>query len=566
MKGKILAVGILIFWFLFMESHAQNLISNSRQLQEYLRRSQLTEDWGYLCPSFNYRPFHTDSLLGLDQIILANNQEKNYKKIKVAVLPIFQTLKWNPDRPYGWGDGPMIPAVGLQSYTSTGFYAKFSLLKIQIQPELVLAQNSSFQGFGLNRTRGQILDRFRFYNFDDSPELFGQGGYTNLSWGQSKVSLEVGAFEAGISTQNIWWGPGQFNGLIFSNNAEGFPHLTLNTIRPAKTFMGNFEGQILMGRLENSGFGPTQFEELNELYFRPFTGDWRYLNGLTISYNPKWIPGLFVGMSRTFQQYSEFMGNDFRSYFPIFEVFQKEGLFENGNTVEYDNQGTDQQVALFGRLLIPKAQAEVYFEYGRRDHAFNWREAILNPEHARAYLLGFSKLVQLSDLDKTLQIRGEITHQQESVNRYLRYPGLLGGASWQTHNAARGFTNFGQPLGVGIGTGSNVQTLEVSLVEKFNKMGILLERLENHQDFYYRAFGQQKVYKPWVDLSLGFLFDKQWNNLILSSKLQLINGMNYQWQLHENSTPDFPQGKNLFSIHSQVSLIYLPHNLFKGAR
>ncbi|WP_291787934.1 hypothetical protein, partial [Cecembia sp.] len=49
----------------------------------------------------------------------------------------------------------------------------------------------------------------------------------------------------------------------------------------------------------------------------------------------------------------------------------------------------------------------------------------------------------------------------------------------------------------------------------------------------------------------------QWNNLILSSKLQLINGINYQWQLAPESTPEFPRGENLFSIHSQVSLIYL---------
>ena len=118
------------------------------------------------------------------------------------------------------------------------------------------------------------------------------------------------------------------------------------------------------------------------------------------------------------------------------------------------------------------------------------------------------------------------------------------------------FVNYGQPLGVGIGTGSNLQTVEVSLVEGVDKMGLLFERLANNQDFYYKALLQFTERKPWVDLSLGFLYDKQFNNLLLSSKLQLIHARNYQWQLDPTSTPDFPKGKNLTSVMGQVSAIY----------
>ncbi|MFN9952513.1 MAG: hypothetical protein ACK55I_05375, partial [bacterium] len=53
-----------------------------------------------------------------------------------------------------------------------------------------------------------------------------------------------------------------------------------------------------------------------------------------------------------------------------------------------------------------------------------------------------------------------------------------------THSDKRGFGHLGQPLGVGIGTGSNVQTLEISMVEDWKKVGILFERLENNKDFY----------------------------------------------------------------------------------
>jgi hypothetical protein len=506
---------------------------------------------------FNLPARYNDEFFYFNRLTKKNNESKS-NKIGWGILPMVHRLDFNSNRPYGWGDGPMIPNKGLQYYGTIGFYSKIFFLNIQFQPEFVVAQNLPYQGFSDEFGADIIRSRFRFFNFGDYPERFGESGFTNFSWGQSKVTAQFGAFETGISTQNIWWGPGQWNALIFSNNAQGFPHLTLNTVKPAKTFIGNFEGQVLSGRLENSGFAPTQIEDLNNTFFRQFTGDWRYLNAINISYNPKWLPGVFIGATRTYQQYNANRGDSFSDYFPIFNVITKESVFEDtGNSLDFDNEGRDQQISVYGRVISKKAKAEFYFEFGRRDHSFNWREAILNPEHARAYLVGFNKLFNLPNSQKLIQVRSEITHQQESVNRYIRYAGLLGGISWHTHSRARGFAHNGQALGVGIGTGSNIQTIEVSMVEKLNKIGVLFERLENHQDFYYRAFGQQMEHQPWIDLSVGFLFDKQWNNFLLSSRLQFVNGLNYQWQLTSDSTPEFPKGGNLFSVHATTSIIYM---------
>ena len=524
-----------------LEIFSQTVPAGNKILEEYFRREQLLFGFEKHDNSFTLRP-----------LINKFNSKEDTVNLRVGFTPIFTTSEFNSNRPYGWGNGIMVPNAGFQQYFSAGIFLTSKFFEIQIQPEVVIAQNNNYFGFPDTFDRATTQARFRFWNFSDVPERFGNGTLTRIGIGQSKVVVKLRNIELGISTQNIWWGPGQWNGLTFSNNAQGFPHLTLNTRAPLKTFLGNFEGQILVGRLENSGQFPTQFDEMNLRYFRRFNGDWRYLNAMMISYNPKWISGLFIGLNRTYQQYNELKGSTFREYFPIFDPFQKE---EFG--FDRDGEGRDQQASVFARFIAPKAKAEVYFEFGRRDHAFNWREAIINPEHARAYLFGFKKLIDLPKENKMIQVRGEVTHQQESVNRYLRYEGLAGRYSWHMHQLARGFVEKGEQLGVGIGPGSNVQSLEISIVEKFNKMGILFERLENYQDFYYRAFGQQKEHKPWIDLSLGFLFDHRWNNLLLSSKLQLINGLNYQWQLHPNSTPDFPKGQNLFSVHAQTSIIYL---------
>ncbi len=552
---------LLLSIFTWSGSFAQNLQSNNPVIQEFLRRKQLASPAAERSYSFVLRPYETsltlkqgdslstDSFLGVNEI-------KNKQKIRFEFLPINQKVTFNTKRPYGWGDGLMIPNVGLQYYLSTGIYSKLWIFHIQLQPEYIVASNRQYQGFNSNFSEQIIKSKFRDYNTGDYPERFGEGRYSRFWWGQSKLTVQAGAFELGVATQNIWWGPGQWNSLTFSYNASGFPHLTINTRRPAKTFLGNFEGQILSGRLENSMFSPTQDSELNEQYFRGFTGDWRYLNAILISYNPKWIPSLYLGLNRTFQQYNLNRGNKFRDYFPIFDAFQKEKIFENGNSAEFDNEGRDQQLVFFFRLLVPAAKMEIYGEYGRRDHNFNWREAILNPEHARAFLFGFNKLIQTSHSNHWFQIRGELTQQQESVNRYIRYDGITGGLSWGTHTRARGFSELGQPLGVGIGTGSNVQTLELSLVEGINKKGLLIERLANNQDFYYRAFGQNTHIKPWVDLSLGLLWDQQWNNLIFSGKAQFIKSYNYQWIQQTSGPADLHKGHNPFAFYGTLNLIY----------
>ncbi|MDN3204752.1 capsule assembly Wzi family protein [Algoriphagus sediminis] len=549
----------LAFGFYF-QGQAQNLNAGLPILEEYLRREQLKGDFGKE-NSFHFRPMNFNTLKDSSKAwsnvrgIITGKDSRSTNTFDWSILPIVSTTEYNSKRPYGWGNKGLTPGVGFQTYLSAGLYAKAGFLEIQLQPEFTFSENRGFQGFERNSRRKINRDRFFFWNDGDNPERF-TPNESKFWWGQSRIQVNVGGFALAASTENIWWGPGQFNSLIFSDNAQGFPHLSLQTNRPLKTFIGNFEGQIIMGRLENSFLDPSQDASLNEQFFQEFDDDWRYLNAITITYNPSFLPNLFMGFNRTFQQYNESKGNQFRDWFPIFEFFQKERFFENGNTVIFDSQGQDQQVSVNFRYLVPKALFEIYADFGRRDHAFNWREFILNPEHARAYQFGFQKLFPVQKPNRFIQIRGEITHQQESVNRYIRYRGLGGNQTWHTHSLARGFVNYGQTLGVGTGVGSNVQTLEVSMVERFDKIGLRLERLENHQDFFYRAYGQNDEKRPWVDLSLGLLFDKRWNNLLMSSRAQLIYSENYQYNSEGLSTGDFPSGQNLLSFFGKVSLIY----------
>uniref|UniRef100_UPI004047181B capsule assembly Wzi family protein n=1 Tax=Algoriphagus sp. TaxID=1872435 RepID=UPI004047181B len=540
----------LYLFFSFLPLKGQDTFFGNFEIDDFLRRETLiaekNDNLGLMLRSVSFSPefffFKKDSL----------NKGKDFFEYKI--LPFYLSSRLDVNRPYVGGEYGLVPARGVQSLFSTGIHARFFNLNIQIQPEFVFAQNHSFSGFPKTFSKEITETRFLYWNLGDSPERFGYSTYKKLFWGQSSISLRAGAFEIEAGTKNFWWGPGQWNSLIFSNNAPGFPNINLKTVKPAKTYIGSFEGQLLVGRLESSNQVPTQIDSLNSGYFTPLNPDWRYLNALILSFNPKWIPGLSFGYARTYQYYNSDRPNDLKGWLPVLEPMAKEKLFANGNSVVYDDRRQSQQISIFGRFKMTKARAELYFQFGRRDHALNWREFFLNPEHARAYQVGFLKLTNFLNSDKLLQIRGEITHQQESVNRYLRYG--LAGATWHTHGQVRGFTNYGQPMGVSIGTGSNVQTFEVSLVDDWKKLGVLFERLENNQDFYYRALGQLGERKPWIDWSTAILWNASYMDLFISARLQGTYARNYQWVLSETSNSEFPVSQDLFSVHSQVNLIY----------
>ena len=525
------------FWAIPNILFSQSLPANQIILEDYFRRGQLigkTPSSSFLTrPSISSDLIESGNFHYSHTILEKDSTQFFSPELKLLSISIGSQL--GTGNPYPEG-GKFLQAKGYQQLVSAGIYGCFGPLSIQFQPEYISTQNENYN-FGPSKGVGI-----------EHVELFGDRHYSKLLLGQTSIRLNYDAFSVGASTENIWWGPGQYNSLLFSNNAFGFYHLTLNTRNPAKTFLGSFEGQILMGKLEN--FLPFEREGKE---------DWRYLNGITFSYQPKWIPGFYVGFSRVFQQYSSYNNQSWAYYFPIFEPFQKVNLIDPNSglfdSTEYDDRLQSQQLTGFARIVIPKAKAEVYFEYGRRDHAVDWREFLLNPEHARAYILGFKKLIYLSN-NAFFQVNGEMLQQQESINILPRY-GPAGGASWASHGIAQGFTHRGQMLGPGVGPSSNVQTLETSWVKGVKKLGIRWERLNRHQDVYTRIFNDPSENGRWVDYSARLLGDWQWKNLIVSTSFNLIYSLNPNWNLDSISTSEFPTGKKEYYTQSQINLIYL---------
>ena len=445
-----------------------------------------------------------------DKDIIGKSNIRKGSKVDFQLLPVSIIQQLNTHHPYGWNDGAMIASKGYQTLLTAGVHGSYGPLEIQVMPEFVYAANPAYEN---NISYGNGISK----------------AYTKILPGQSSIRLTTGAFSTGISTGNIWWGPGINSSLIMSNNAPGFLHAFMGSNRPIKTGIGSVEWQLIGGKITTDNH--SVFENYNLKYTNPFS-DWRYLNAYVVSYQPKWVPGLFIGITRALQQYhkdvSSSSGSAFSKYLPIIaKAVQKQSA--RGD----DTLRTDQLASLFLRWVLAKAHLEFYIEYGVNDYNDNLRDYIMGPSHSAAHIVGVKKVLPLKQ-DSYLDFGFEITQMSQTSDRVIRDAG-----NWYIHTQIQeGYTNENQILGAGAGLGCNVQTMTATWVKGWQKLGVLFERVERDPQYH--------LYK-WVDLSIGILLQYKYKNLVLSGKFQFINSNQYAWE----------KDVNRFNLHSRVSVQYL---------
>jgi len=516
---------------------AQVLPVGTPVLEDYYRRLQLLGQLDSTI-SFSIRPLSNAALKQeniYDPEGLQNKDNSIYRskdgKGMVQLMPIAWNNQAASAYPYGWNDGPMIPARGFQTYASAGIYAEYKFLSIQLRPEFVYAQNANFDGF-----KGMYQSDWRLWwgrngNDIDAPERFGKGSYVRFFPGQSSVRLNFHPISIGISTESLWWGPGMRNSLLMSNTAPGFLHATINTTRPIKTAIGSFEGQLVGGKLEASGFTPKVFtdDDFHEQYYRPKTDDWRYFSGLVVSYQPKWVPGLSVGLINVFTVNRDDMGKKLGDYIPFFPSGSRSSIIDPDNPKQVSDLGAqDRNFSVFARWLVPSVNFEIYGEYARNDHGWDIRDVTVLPNHSRSYVIGMRKIVPLNTgLNDLLQINAEVTQLEPPRTVSLRNTGPM-----YRHNVVRdGYTQLGQLLGAGVGLGNNIQSLNVSWLRGMKELGFQLERLVHNNDFLYRLVKDPR--RNWVDLGAAFHAAWDYKNFMFTGQMQFTKAYNYQYRLEE---------------------------------
>ena len=553
------------FIFCYHNCIAQNTFFNEIHLMDYQRTKQLLNDSNEVV---------TNSLL----IRSTSSYQFLQSKLKGISKDIIQFVNYNFDQqnnsllPISINDGNMYPAKGWQERYSYGVNLKLLIFDINYQPEKLTVQNLMQEPYYGNKNDGNFMFKY-FGMVANSIDNFRQFGYDRIeetTLGQSRAGIRTKYIAAGVSNENIWWGPGKRNSLVFTNNAAGFKHYYLKTVEPIKTYIGSFELAGVVGKLDTTKYTEIDQELLN--ICRPckvFKNiDEREIDGITINYQPKWIPNFYIGYAYSRQ-------------------FYRHATDALGDTVNFFSKNLPKQEigSMFFRFAMPEDHAEFYGEMGMPDET-PWPWKFFKSNVRPAYIFGATKLVPLNFWNSYLYLNVEFAQTQIMDPRKYFYKGFanVGGqpTSWyQSTIVQQGYSNNGQLMGSYIGPGSNNQSISLSWNKGFNKIGIFVERTAYNNDFYSVAymnpynggyipsFGTY-VYgyynRYWVDLTQRLELQLMpLKNILLSASFSNTQALNYRWiRIEDGSKYDEPSSlTDKFNQQFQMSIKYLLHAVVK---
>jgi len=552
---KFIIFNVLLFCYLI--GNAQNSFFDDIHLMDYQRTKQLLNDSnGIISNSFLIRSTSSFQFL--------------QSKLKGTSKDIVQSINFSFDQqnntlqPISFNDGNMYPARGWQERYSYGINLKLLIFDINYQPEKLTVQNLIQEYYPGNTGDGNFM--FKYFgmvaNNIDNFRQFGFDRIEETTLGQSRAGIKFKYIAAGVSNENIWWGPGKRNSLVFTNNAAGFQHYYLKTVEPIKTYIGSFELAGVVGKLDTTKYTEIDQELLNACQAcKVFKNlDEREIDGITINYQPKWIPNFYIGYAYARQ-------------------FYRHATNALGDTVNFFSKDLPKQEvgSMFFRFAMPEDHAEFYGEIGLPNEA-PWPWKFFKERMRPAFVFGATKLVPLKLFDSYLSLNVEFTQLQLTNSRDILYEGNPWGGgkpnSWYLSNIVnQGWSNNGQLMGASIGPGSNNQSISLSWNKGYNKIGVFVERTVFNNDFYYSVY-----YNPYAANGYGY-YNRYWvdltqrlelqlmpiRNILLSASFTNTHALNYRWiRIEDGSAYDVPSiYSDKYNNQFQISIKYLLHAVVK---
>jgi hypothetical protein len=281
---------------------------------------------------------------------------------------------YNSGFAWGMNDGPVWQGRGANAWVTAGFMFHSGPLSIRAEPLMQYAENRAFTLEPTPATASQFADDLRPFSIDQ-PQRFGAGSTRIVSPGQSFVRLDMHGVAVGLSTEDMFWGPGIRNAILFDANAGGFPHAFLGTTHVVQTPIGGFSGQLVYGRLSESSWAP------------PSSSTARLGAGVIAVLTP--TPTIEIGVARFYHR--EWTGG-----FGAREIASPFGSFFNNTQTAAtpDNQ----LLSIFASVRVPSSGFEVFGEFGKNDRNSSLRDALSEPEHNSAWMVGFFDVIGPSTL------------------------------------------------------------------------------------------------------------------------------------------------------------------------
>lgn len=376
---------------------------------------------------------------------------------------------YNSDVPFGQNDGALWQGRGYNTSLTAGVRFEGYGVEATFKPQVSWMQNREFEYITPNYSGDIYKDKAEKYGYYgvrniDAPQRFGPKSFFLFDFADSEIRYSWKTITLGFGTESIWIGPAIINPIIHSNNSASYPKIDFG-IRKTKITMpyfcwdlGYLEFRAWWGKLTESDWFDNDNLNNNNL-----------ISGLSLYYQFPFINKLTIGINRT--MVSKF--NDIRGYtlFDIFVPFMEDKAGEDNS---------DGRASLIIDFLSVKIGLNIFFEWARNDFQAVKDNFLRYPFHTQAWTFGFKKSFSFFNLlfgEISLEIT-ELGCSPDYGRTYKWYSTFYG-----HHKVTQGYTNKGQWLGAGIGTGGNSQYLGVSFYYPKGKVNVFINRMNPDLDY-----------------------------------------------------------------------------------
>lgn len=385
----------------------------------------------------------------------------------------------NSDLPFGQNDGAMWGGKGYNWRALGGVTASLGPIRIVAIPEVVYSTNYAISVDPLDLRFARPLpgnfspfaSPFNYLPYPaDVPYRFGDSAFAKVYPGQSSATVTFSQFEAGVSTENEWWGPAIRNPILFSDNASGFPHAFFRTGKPVSTGIGVFEGRWLIGGLHESDY----FDD-------DVTNNVRAISSFGLTWKLKPEAGLTLGLARSvYEPVDGYSGVAAKAFSFLKGTDHPNALAMTDSTL---TPGADQILSVFAHYVYPRYGLEGYVEWARTELPSSLRDFFLYPNHTRGYSAGLQYAHALNDAS-LVRFQTEFTNVEQSGSYRFRPTGSF----YASRGAIQGYTNEGQLLGAAVGPGSSGEWFAMDYMRPNLQFGVNFGRTRPNSDaFFARA-------------------------------------------------------------------------------
>jgi hypothetical protein len=378
---------------------------------------------------------------------------------------------YNSAAPYGQNDGALWQGKGFNTSVTAGARLEAYGFEVTLKPQVCFSQNLAFDLVSPNSAYSSYTGKGAEYGYYgvayvDAPQRFGNDPFFTFSWGDSEIRYTWKNLTAGFGTQSVWLGPAKINAILLSNNAAPFPKADIGLRKTSITlpklgwYLGDIEARVFCGYLSESDY-----------FDNDSSNNHNMLSGLSVAYAPPIFSGLTFFANRTYLA----KWDDSDSWKTLPSLFFVDLNALGGSDV------WDQRASFGAEYLIPKGGIDIYGELGVNDYGISIDGYIRYPFHSMVYTAGARKSVPLPFKNLRGELTFEWTNLELSQDFQFQWP-----ATFYCHGQiTQGYTNDGQWLGAGNGTGGNSQYLGFKIYHGKGNVNLYVHRQNIDNDYIY---------------------------------------------------------------------------------